>query len=107
MDSYVAGDWVLQAIEAINGDVEDKQKFIDALWNVKIASTPHGPIQPDAYGNPIQNVYIRKVEKVGGRYQNTVIDKYEKISQFWTYDPETFLKEPPYSKDNPPCKYCR
>lgn len=107
MDSYVAAHWVLQAIEAINGDVENKQKFIDALWAVKIASTPHGPIQPDAYGNPIQNVYIRQVEKVGGRYQNSVIDKYEKVSQFWTYNPEKFLKEPPYSKDNPPCKYCK
>jgi len=27
----------------------------------------------DDFGNPIQNVYVRKVEKVGDRLQNTVI----------------------------------
>ena len=107
MDSYVAADWVLKAIEAVKGNVEDKPKFLAALWAVEIKDSPHGNLKPDAYGNPIQNVYIRRVDKVNGRYQNTVIDVYENVSQFWTYDPETFLKEPPYSKDNPPCKYCR
>ena len=26
------------------------------------------------YGNPIENVYIRRVERVNGQLQNTVID---------------------------------
>jgi Periplasmic binding protein len=37
-----------------------------------------------AYNNPTQNVYILKVEKVGGRRQNTVIHTYPMVSQFWT-----------------------
>jgi len=52
-------------------------------------------------------MYIRRVDKVGDRYQNTVIDTYENTSQFWTYDPQSILKAPPYGKNNPPCKYCR
>ncbi|MDP1990713.1 MAG: ABC transporter substrate-binding protein [Syntrophales bacterium] len=107
MDTYVSADFALRAIEAIKGDVENKQKFLDALWAVEIKDTPHGPIKLDKYGNPNQNIYIRRVDKVGGRYQNTVIDAYENVSQFWSYDPESILKAPAYSKNNPPCKYCR
>jgi hypothetical protein len=26
--------------------------------------------------------------------------------EFWKYDPEAFLKQPVYSRDVPPCRYC-
>lgn len=107
MDTYVSADFVLRAIEAVKGDVENKDKFLDALWAVEIKDTPHGPIKLDKYGNPNQNIYIRRVDKVGDRYQNTVIDSYQNVSQFWNYDPQAILKAPPYSKNNPPCKYCQ
>jgi len=107
MDSYVGAVWALKGIEAANGDVEDKDKFIDALWAVEIKTSPRGPLKLDTFGNPIQNVFIRRVEKVNGRYQNSVIDVYKNVSQFWKYDPVAFVKEPPYSKNNPPCKYCK
>jgi branched-chain amino acid transport system substrate-binding protein len=60
----------------------------------------------DEFGNPVENIYIRKVQRVGGELQNKVIYTYPKVSQFWKYDPQEFLKQPPYSKDYPPCKYC-
>jgi branched-chain amino acid transport system substrate-binding protein len=28
------------------------------------------------------------------------------VSQFWKYNPEEFLKQPVYSREFPPCKYC-
>ena len=37
---------------------------------------------------------------------NTVIKTYPNVSQFWTYGKETFLKQPVYSRDFPPCKLC-
>jgi len=43
----------------------------------------------DPYGNPTQNIYIRKVERVGGKLQNTVIHTYPNVSQFWKYDPRS------------------
>jgi len=58
----------------------------------------------DEYMNPIQNIYVRKVERVGGELQNTVIQTYQNVSQFWTYKPEDFLKKPVYSRDYPPLK---
>lgn len=60
----------------------------------------------DKYGNPIQNFYVRKVEKIGGKLQNTVIHTFPAVSQFWKYSPEEYLKTPLYSRDSPPCKYC-
>ncbi len=47
----------------------------------------------DEFGNVVGNVYIRKVEKKGGRLVNTVVKTYPDVSQFWTYDQAAFLKE--------------
>ena len=61
----------------------------------------------DGYNNPIQNVYVRKVERKGdGELQNTVIMTVPAVSQFWKDNPEEFLKQPVYSRDFPPCKFC-
>jgi branched-chain amino acid transport system substrate-binding protein len=35
---------------------------------------------------------------------NRVIHTYPNVSQFWTYKPEEFLKNPVYSRDFPPYK---
>jgi branched-chain amino acid transport system substrate-binding protein len=77
-----------------------------ALRKVEITDAPRGPVQMDAYGNPTQNIYIRKVERVSGKLQNTVIYTYPAVSQFWKYNPEEFLKQPVYSRDFPPCRHC-
>jgi branched-chain amino acid transport system substrate-binding protein len=106
MESYVAGQVLKQAIEMINGDVEQKEKLLAALRKTDVPNAPHGRLKLDGYGNPIQNIYIRKVEKVNGRLQNTVIHTFPSVSQFWTYDPEEFLKKPVYNRDYPPCRSC-
>ena len=52
-------------------------------------------------------MYVRKVESVGGRLQNSVIHTYPNVNQFWTYRPEEFLKNPVYDRDTfPGCRYC-
>ena len=38
--------------------------------------TARGPVSFDKYGNVVGNVYIRKVEKKGGKLVNTVIKTY-------------------------------
>ena len=95
-----------EAVRAIGGRVEDRPALVAALRQVKITDAPRGPVEMDAYGNPTQNIYIRKVERVGGKLQNTVIHTYPAVSQFWKYDPEEFLKQPVYSREFPPCRHC-
>ena len=104
--SYVAGTALKAALEATGGDIEDAGKFLAALRKVDLPNAARGPIRFDQYGNPIQNVYVRKVEKVGGRLQNSVIHTFPNVSQFWTYNPEDFLKQPVYDRNTPPCKHC-
>ena len=71
-----------------------------------------GPVSFDDMRNPVQNIYIKKVEKKQmfgydkDELWNTVIKTYPNVSQFWTYGKEAFLKQPVYSRDFPPCKFC-
>jgi len=101
---YTGMRWIDQAIASLKGDVKTPEKVLKALQSVQLADTPRGPMKIDSYGNPIQNIYIRKVERVGGELQNTVISTYPNVSQFWKYNPEEFLKQPVYSRDYPPLK---
>jgi branched-chain amino acid transport system substrate-binding protein len=104
--TYVAGTLLKAALQATGGDIEEKEKFLAALRKVDLPDAARGPIRFDEYGNPIENIYVRKVEKVGGRLQNTVIHTFPAVSQFWTYKPEEFLKQPVYDRNYPPCKHC-
>jgi len=102
--TYTGARWIVEAIKAVNGDVENRGKLMAALRKVELKDVPRGPMKLDNYGNPIQNIYVRKVEKVGGQLQNTVIHTYPNVSQFWKFKPEEFLKQPVYSREYPPVK---
>jgi branched-chain amino acid transport system substrate-binding protein len=101
---YTGGKWIIESLQAVSGEAENRDRFLDVMKNLVVTQTPRGPIEIDKFGNPIQNIYIRKVEKVGGELQNTVIYTYPKVSQFWTYDVEKYLKQPLYTRDWPPLK---
>jgi branched-chain amino acid transport system substrate-binding protein len=102
---YSAGRWIIEAVKAVDGHVEDRDKFLAAIRKAsETTPDPRGPIKLDEYGNPTENIYIVKVEKVGGKLQNTVIHTYPMVSQFWTYKPEEFLKMPAYDRNFPPVK---
>ena len=55
--------------------------------------------------NPIQNIYIKKVEKKKmfgydkDELWNTVIKTYPNVSQFWTYGKDKFLAQPVYEQE--------
>jgi branched-chain amino acid transport system substrate-binding protein len=104
--AYGGAMWIAEAIRQVGGDVENKDRFFTTLRATEIKSSPRGPIKIDKYGHIIQNVYFRRVDKVGNAYQNTIIDVYPSVTQFWKYNPEEYLKQPVYSRDNPACKHC-
>ncbi len=95
---------VLEAtLQAIKGRIEDKDAFMKAVRSIKV-DTVRGPVTFDGFGNVVGNVYIRKVERKQGRLVNSVIHTYPNVSQFWTYNPQEFLKNPVYSRGWPPAK---
>jgi branched-chain amino acid transport system substrate-binding protein len=100
--AYTAGLWTKTAIDSIGGDVEDRAAFLKAMRTVQIKA-PRGPLKLDAYDNPVQNVYVAKVEKIkhpvlGDVLINRPIKTYEAVSQFWTWTPEEFLARGPYKR---------
>jgi len=101
---YVSAMWIAKAIESLGGNTDDKARLLDALYKVKLDKAPRGAISLDEYGNPIQNIYVRRVDKVNGKLQNTVIDTFTNVSQFWTWTPEAYMKEPVYDRKYRPCK---
>jgi len=102
---YSAGRWVAEAAKIVEGRVEDRERFLAAIRKAsETVEDPRGPIKLDDLGNPTQNVYILKVEKVGGKLTNTVVHTYPMVSQFWTYKADEFLKLPAYSRDYPPAR---
>jgi branched-chain amino acid transport system substrate-binding protein len=102
---YSAGRWVAEAAKIVEGRVEDRERFLAAIRKAsETVEDPRGPIKLDDLGNPTQNVYILKVERVGGKLTNTVVHTYPLVSQFWTYKADEFLKLPAYSRDYPPAR---
>ena len=95
---------VEQAARAIGGKVEDKDAFMKALRNPGVIKDARGDWRVDEYGNPVQPIFIRKVERVGGKLVHTVLRTYPNVSQFWTYDPKAFLAAPVYSRNVPEAK---
>ncbi|MDB5934793.1 MAG: Extracellular ligand-binding receptor [Massilia sp.] len=102
--AYGAALMMEQALKAVAGKVEDKTAFMAALRKVQVADDPRGLVKLDELGNPLMNVYIRKVERKNGKLVNTVIKTYPAVSQFWTYDKASFLANPVYSRDYPAAK---
>jgi branched-chain amino acid transport system substrate-binding protein len=112
---YAAGIYVnCQAVDAglkaVNGNTDDKQKFMDALRAVNIADTPRGPIKFDHLGNVVGTFYVRRIGTEGAKYGlklwNKTIKTYENVSQFWTWPEQEFLAHPVYSRDYPPLTKC-
>jgi branched-chain amino acid transport system substrate-binding protein len=99
---YTASLWTKTAIDSIKGKVEDREAFLKAMRTVTVKA-PRGPLKLDAYDNPIQNVYISRIEKVkhpvlGEVLTEVPIKTYENVSQFWKWKPEEFLKHGPYKR---------
>jgi branched-chain amino acid transport system substrate-binding protein len=105
LGTYSAGVLLEMAVKAVNGKVEDKEAFMKALRNPGPINDPRGTWKVDGYGNPVENIYIRKVERRNGKLVNVVLKTYPNVSQFWTYNPKEFLAAPVYSRDVPASKF--
>ncbi len=101
-NSYTAGLFILNGLEAVGGRVENRAAFIAAVQAVVLPQAPRGPVRLDRWVNPVENVYIRRVELTNGVPQNTVMYTYPNVSQFWTWSPAEYLKRPVYTRDLPP-----
>ena len=82
MNGYTAAKVAILGLQAVQGNVEDKDKLVVAIEKLKLES-PRGSFRFGADHHPIHNVYLRRVEKVDGKLQNTVLETYPDIGTNW------------------------
>ena len=110
-NNYTTAQWIDDAMKLAGGKWPGPEAFIKLMQGIKLDAV-RGPLSMDDMRNPIENIYIKKVEKKKmfgydkDELWNTVIKTYPNVSQFWTYGKEKFLAQPVYSRDFPPCKFC-
>jgi branched-chain amino acid transport system substrate-binding protein len=110
-NNYTTAQWLDEALKKAGGKWPGPEELIKIMIGIKLDSV-RGPVSFDDMRNPIQNIYIKKVEKkkmFGYEKEelwNTVIKTYPNVSQFWTYGKDKFLAQPVYDKSFPPCKFC-
>jgi branched-chain amino acid transport system substrate-binding protein len=110
-NNYTTAQWLDEALKKAGGKWPGPEELIKLMVGIKLDSV-RGPVSFDDMRNPIQNIYIKKVEKKKmfgyekDELWNTVIKTYPNVGQFWTYGKEKFLAQPVYDKNFPPCKFC-
>ena len=109
--NYTTADMIDQVIQRYNGKFPSAEEFIRQLVAMKF-DTLRGPVSFDDMRNPVQNIYIKKVEKKTmfgyphAELWNTVIKTYPNVSQFGQFNKAEFLATPVYGRDYPPCTHC-
>ncbi|MGQ0607928.1 MAG: ABC transporter substrate-binding protein [Chloroflexota bacterium] len=109
--NYTTAQMLHEVMKQTKGKWPGPEEFVKLLSAVKLDAV-RGPVSFDDMRNPVQNIYIKKVTKTKmfgydkDELWNVVIKTYPNVGQFWTYGKDAFLKQPVYSRDYPPCKYC-
>jgi branched-chain amino acid transport system substrate-binding protein len=109
--NYTTAQMIDEVMKDNKGVFPGAEAFIKQL-NAKKFDTLRGPVTIDEMRNPVQNIYIKKVEKKKmfgydkAELWNTVIKTYTNVNQFGQFKKEEFLATPVYSRDYPPCKFC-
>ena len=110
-NNYTTAQMIHEVIKKNGGKFPGTEEFIKQLSAMKF-DTPRGPVSFDENRNPVQNIYVKQVEKkkmLGydkDELWNTVIKTYANVGQFGQFKKDEFLKTPVYERDYPPCKFC-
>ena len=80
---YTAALLLMKAVELVQGQVENVEGFLKAIREAAPSlSAPRGPIRFNENNQVITNEYISRVDRVGGRLQNVVIETLKAVPQF-------------------------
>lgn len=97
--SYAAMQWLVATMEETGGEFTPELALKTMKSGMTVA-TPFGPQTLDEFGSPVLSIYIREVvEREDGKLWNVPIFTYEKVDQFFPFDQDTYLAQPPYTKE--------
>jgi branched-chain amino acid transport system substrate-binding protein len=78
---YESMKFIITALQAIKGKVEDKEAFLKAMHATKIKGLVSKTISLDENGNVIRDFVIRQVQKKNGVVKNVVLDVIPQVRQ--------------------------
>lgn len=89
--------------EALNGLGEEGLNYdslAEAIRAVELEDTPQGPLTFDSHGQARVSLFLQEMQPdSAGDWHNVVVDQVaEDAGQFWTYDPEEYVTQPPYTE---------
>jgi branched-chain amino acid transport system substrate-binding protein len=98
--AYITAEVFAKALEATGGDAGG-EALIAAARDVVFEDSLYGPMKYDEMNNPVANIYVREVKKNGdGDYVNVPVETFDAVSQFWNYEKDEYLADPPYDRKN-------
>jgi branched-chain amino acid transport system substrate-binding protein len=97
---YSGALWVAEALKKVEGRAEDRDALLRTVRETELAGSPLGEtVRLDGYGNPVYTAHVRRVERnARGQLWNVPIATYPNVDQFWSYEAEAYMRQPPYSR---------
>lgn len=99
--AYLTAQLLDRALQAAGGEKPTGEALVEAIK----AAAPDaddlvwGDVSFDEYNGIVAPLYVSTVEmRDDGKLWNVASDQYDAVSQFWTFDPETWLANPPFSQ---------
>jgi branched-chain amino acid transport system substrate-binding protein len=78
---YSAAMILEAALKKVEGKIENKQAFLDALYSTNV-QTPKGPIKLDSNHDVVENAYVYQIVKTGDQYTQKLIDTLQNVGQY-------------------------
>jgi branched-chain amino acid transport system substrate-binding protein len=79
---YAGGQILENALKAVNGNIDDTQAFMDAIYKTSFDSAM-GPIRLDDTHDIIRNIYVYRVIKQGNTFGQELVQTYQNVSDTW------------------------
>ncbi|MBO9578158.1 MAG: ABC transporter substrate-binding protein [Microbacteriaceae bacterium] len=96
---YASAEILAQVLEASTSKPTG-EALVTAIKGVDLGDTIIGGGGLDELGSPVAPIFIREVvRRDDGTLVNAVIETYDDVSQFWTFDPEAYLANPPFTQE--------
>lgn len=99
---YRAAKWAFLALQDMNGDIDNQKRFRKELLQTSFMA-PASFVSFDPHHNVVTNVYLNKVVKIDGEWTLKTLRTWPGVSQFWTFDPSKYQKQPSYDRNYPSC----
>ncbi len=97
--SYMMAQVTAEALAATDGKI-DGSAFIDKARTLTFDDSLYGSASFDDHNNLVGPVYLTEVQKrADGGFWNVPVKTVDDVSQFWTLDPDDYLKNPVFSRD--------